>query len=486
MKTKTFKLTLTYILFGLLSLPSNGQNIDTLAGRHLYFDGSTNFVDTRDTSLYTNFTVECWVKSPNAPSNLQGKGPVHYEKNFQINWDHVSSGARNALLVNVSNGGWQSATFGKLEANTWYHLVGTYDGDTLKTYTNGRLVTKKSINGGSPSRQNTSLKIGKHSSLSGAQEYFNGSVDEVRVWNIERSSEQIQKNMFHPLSGNEPGLKHYYQFKEIVSDSTLNAATGKWAPLILSPQVQKSDFPFGKGISTVLNIQAGSGQFFNSIETGLVALQMDSVNRSFPLLFTKLNANFSGSKPDSNLFITQSNPYWIIQALDTGKSFRSKGMRLDYSALSPEFTINANQPSDIKVFNRPFSSSDEWQFVDTCEFIAFGSGHFIFKGFKEGQMALALSKTSTSISELKLSNSNSTRLFLNGGKELTLFFSKDDDFTEACVLDIFGRQVSNWQHAINKKVDKQVLIFENSLKSGLYFLRLKSKNSENTIRFVTD
>jgi hypothetical protein len=161
-------------------------------------------------------------------------------------------------------------------------------------------------------------------------------------------------------------------------------------------------------------------------------------------------------------------------------------MRLDYNALSPEFTMNANQPSDIKVFNRPFSSSDEWQFVDTCEFIAFGSGHFIFKGFKEGQMALGLSKTSTSISELKLSNGNSTRLFLKGGKELTLFFSKDDDFSEACVLDIFGRQVSNWQHVINRKVDKQVLIFENSLKSGLYFLKLKSKNSENTIRFVAD
>jgi len=485
MKTNTLKLIVIQFVFGWICLQSVGQNIDTLAGRNLFFDGSSQYVDTKDTTWYQAFTVECWVTSPNAPGFAQGNGPVHYEKNFQINWNHVQSAARNALVLNVANGGWQAATFGPLEGNKWYHLAATYDGDTLRTFVNGRLVTQKIINGGPPNRENSSLKIAKHAVLSGT-EFFNGNVDEVRIWNIKRTPDQIRSNMFHPLNGNESGLKQYYQFKEIQADSTPNVVTGKYAKLLSGPETQKSEFPFGKGASKVFNVQPGSGQFFNSIPTGLVSLQIDSVNNPFPLLFTKINAVFNGLRPDTSLYNTQKNPYWIIQALDTGRTFKSKGLRLDQTALSPELAMNANKPSDIKVLNRAFSSSGEWQYVDTCQFIAFGSGHFIFDGFKEGQMALGLSKLPTTVLAQKSKDKIEPRLNYNQQKEMILFLSKDNNFSEAMLLDINGRTLNTWQLDQNDEGQKQVLGLEKPINFGLFFLKLKGRDSIRTIRFMAD
>ena len=483
MKTNTLKLILSQFILVIFCFQSKAQNIDTLAGRNLYFDGSSNYVDTKDTTWYQAFTVECWVKSPTAPGFAQGNGPVHYEKNFQINWNHVQSSARNSLVLFVTNGGWQSATFGPLEGNKWYHMAATYDGDTIRTFVNGMLITQKIINGGPPVKQVGSLKIGKHAILSGT-EFFNGNVDEVRVWNIKRSAEQIRLNMFHPLAGNESGLKQYYQFKEFQADSTLNAVSGKFAPMVSNPEIQKSEFPYGKGISTIFNVQAGSNQFFNSNEVGLVALQIDSVNRPFPLLFTKIKAGFNGPKPDTALYNTHQNPYWIIQALDTGKTFKGKGMRFDQNALSPEITMNANKPSDIKVFNRAFTSTGEWQYVDTCQFIAFGSGHFIFDGFTEGQMALGMAALPTSASAVISTRKVEPRLHYKHQKELVLFLSKEDNFSDAILVDLYGRELNTWQLTPNTDVQNQILRLQKPIDSGLYFLKLKGNNSGFTIRFM--
>jgi lysophospholipase L1-like esterase len=71
---------------------------------------------------------------------------------------------------------------------------------------------------------------------------FDGGIDEVRIWNVARTREQIQNDMHWELSGSEPGLVAYYKFNEgsgqSASDSTVY---GNHGILGLSPQADASD-----------------------------------------------------------------------------------------------------------------------------------------------------------------------------------------------------------------------------------------------------
>jgi hypothetical protein len=55
---------------------------------------------------------------------------------------------------------------------------------------------------------------------------FNGQIDDVRIWSMARSADEVQQDMTTGLSGTEPGLQAYYRFDEsqgiTVHDSSPN------------------------------------------------------------------------------------------------------------------------------------------------------------------------------------------------------------------------------------------------------------------------
>jgi len=157
-----------------------------VAGMAMEFDGN-DCVDTGYTEDLATWTMSAWVMSPEAPAALPPSGPVHREQNYQINWNHVQDAWRGA--VGMSGGGWYSASLGPLEANTWYHLAGTYDGEDLKAYTNGFLISTNSDPSGSPAAESNSLKLARHAA--NATQFFTGTVDEVRIYNRALSDAEV-------------------------------------------------------------------------------------------------------------------------------------------------------------------------------------------------------------------------------------------------------------------------------------------------------
>ncbi|MHC4537419.1 MAG: LamG-like jellyroll fold domain-containing protein, partial [Planctomycetota bacterium] len=107
-------------------------------GMAMEFDGDDH-VDTGNLEDLAEWTIACWAKSPLAPSGDSPSGPVHREQNYQINWNHGDENFRAS--VTVSAGGWHPASLGTLEADTWYYIAGSYDGETLKSYVDGDLIT---------------------------------------------------------------------------------------------------------------------------------------------------------------------------------------------------------------------------------------------------------------------------------------------------------------------------------------------------------
>ena len=154
----------------------------------LEFDGVDDYVDTDYTEDLAVWTIACWAKSPEAPSGdpSSASGPVHREQNYQFNWNHQSDDYRGS--VTVSAGGWHAASLGTLEADTWYHLAGTYDGEELKAYKDGVLITTNDAPSGPPVVETGTLKLGRHAT---AEQYFTGTVDEVRIYDRALSAQEV-------------------------------------------------------------------------------------------------------------------------------------------------------------------------------------------------------------------------------------------------------------------------------------------------------
>lgn len=153
--------------------PSGGK-----VGGALQFDGVDDSVETDYATDLPVWTVAVWVNSPAAPSSEVPSGPVHRQQNYQMNWNHTSDDFRGAAGVSVE-GQWHAASFGKLEADTWYHLTATYDGENLKAFKDSVLITTNSAPSGKPDAESASLKFGRHSAFT---DYFRGTIDDVRIY----------------------------------------------------------------------------------------------------------------------------------------------------------------------------------------------------------------------------------------------------------------------------------------------------------------
>ncbi len=95
---------------------------------------------------------------------------------------------------------------------SWHHVAVTYNDGQLKFYIDGEVVTSLSLSSRTLCENLMPLTIGRKT-LS-EESYFDGSIDEVRVWNVVRSPEEILSNYAKSLVGNENGLVLYLDFNE--------------------------------------------------------------------------------------------------------------------------------------------------------------------------------------------------------------------------------------------------------------------------------
>jgi hypothetical protein len=94
----------------------------------------------------------------------------------------------------------------------------------MKIYVNGVLENTSNAQAGDIGYADSWLSIGqyKDDDESGT---INGDIDEVRIWNVARSREQILSTMNESLTGNEPGLVAYYNFNEGVGGGNNTGVT---------------------------------------------------------------------------------------------------------------------------------------------------------------------------------------------------------------------------------------------------------------------
>jgi hypothetical protein len=108
----------------------------------------------------------------------------------------------------------------------WQHVCATYDAETseAKIYISGieQLLDQTNTPSG-PIRDNGEIDLYVGNS-SGGIYTFDGTIDEVRIWNSARSGEAIQSTMNSYLSGTEEGLLAYWQMNEGNGDTIFDGS----------------------------------------------------------------------------------------------------------------------------------------------------------------------------------------------------------------------------------------------------------------------
>jgi hypothetical protein len=83
----------------------------------------------------------------------------------------------------------------RLAANAWVHLAATYDGANQRLFVNGQEVSNRAQSGPISTSAGL-LRIGGNQVWG---EYFQGRIDEVRVYNRALSQAEIQSDMNTPV-----------------------------------------------------------------------------------------------------------------------------------------------------------------------------------------------------------------------------------------------------------------------------------------------
>lgn len=167
-------------------------------GGALAFNGTTNWVTVNDANsldLTTGMTLEAWVR-PNALNSWNSVLLKETGSGLAYSLYANQDVPRPAVFVQVGGGDRSTAGTATLPLNTWSHLAATYDGNTLRFYVNGALANSAPL-AGSITVSTGALRIGGNAFWG---EYFNGSIDEVRIYNRALVQSEIQSDMNTPIS----------------------------------------------------------------------------------------------------------------------------------------------------------------------------------------------------------------------------------------------------------------------------------------------
>ncbi len=169
----------------------------TSSGKHgnaLVFDGVSTLVTINNSAslqLGAAMTLEAWV-NPGTMNNMWQD--VIYKGNDNYYLEGVSA---NGSVPAVGGTFASMSLYGTsaLPVNTWTHLAATYDGTTLRLYVNGVQVASRAQTGAIATSTNP-LQIGGDNIY---DQFYQGSIDEVRVYNVALTAAQIQADMNTPV-----------------------------------------------------------------------------------------------------------------------------------------------------------------------------------------------------------------------------------------------------------------------------------------------
>jgi chitodextrinase len=169
-------------------------------GKALSFNGSNALVtipNSPSLQLTSGMTLEAWV---NPLSAAAGWKDLIYKGNDNYYLEAMTPSGVPAIGVTLGPTHPEAFAPSPLPLNTWTHLAATYDGVMLRLYINGSQVASLSAPGTIITSANP-LQIGGDSIWG---QFFQGTIDEVRVYSVALTPGQIQADMATAVGAASP------------------------------------------------------------------------------------------------------------------------------------------------------------------------------------------------------------------------------------------------------------------------------------------
>ena len=174
-------------------------------GGALSFDGSgaSVLLGSLGTFYNSGFTLEAWVQKASAARNdvavvgswTGSGGPMLWVDHLATRYHLTLGGGLSSYLDSGHNP----------VAGQWQHLAATFDGTTARFYIDGSEVASRTASGGIGSSD--VWRVGAYGSSPGG--FFDGLIDEVRVYDRALSASEVEADMNQPVgiaSGSAPTI----------------------------------------------------------------------------------------------------------------------------------------------------------------------------------------------------------------------------------------------------------------------------------------
>lgn len=173
---------------------------------------AANFADgevsTDDIALAGDFTIEAWINTSDSDGLIAGNDMASGLIEFGITAGKLSLGDGTTTVSSTAS----------IDDGMWHHVAASLSGTTVQLYIDG-------VADGSGTITVTSRKINRLGKgyQGGLTNAFEGSLDEVRIWNSAVSSTNISSNRSSSLNGSNPDIANlaaYFSLDESVGTFT--------------------------------------------------------------------------------------------------------------------------------------------------------------------------------------------------------------------------------------------------------------------------
>ncbi len=336
----------------------NGQSYtmaDTAPISALEFDGIDDYVRINPNSdlefgTSTDFSVAFWMKTDNWQDDASIVSNKDWGSGKNVGWNIALGSDSQGIDVNVGDGSNRAdLQEGSLNDGEWHHIAATFDRDgDVTLYVDGVLEESTSMSHVGNVTNNLEVTFGADEDY----EYnYAGLLEEVKIWNMALSIEQIRETMHLTEEWNTSNLVAYYQFNEAIANNAVyNIKGGNHGYKANGTQRVVSTAAIGGGAvntqtETNGNVAFGSTNF---------EANYDSENGA-EIVASRLDVSPYGQTGISACEIWDAQ-YWVVNRFGLG-SFEGA---ITFTLSEDLTAAEAASPGEVRLYSRAFNSDGTW------------------------------------------------------------------------------------------------------------------------------
>jgi len=314
----------------------------------LDFSGGNKYVSCgagESLKIQNQISFEAWVYPLTVPINKSGVlSYMHDNLNDESGFGFLWYNSRMRAYIKTTNmaaNAWQNNAGITIPTGKWSHIAGTYDGSSVKFYLNGVLKSTTIATGTiSWNFQPEDFRIGVFHD-SDENFYFDGYIDEVRVWNTALSAETIfnwQKRYVNDIHPNSQNLVSYWKLDDNNGLTAADAKNMNNGTVVDATSFENTNSAFSltdKGVTAVCS-QNIEEVLPATIVNQVLTLKITTEDVSKPLMLNQLKIDLSGT---TNLTDIKN-----IRVFSTGAS-------PVFSPVKPIFSMNLEAAQTVTFSN---------------------------------------------------------------------------------------------------------------------------------------